>query len=134
MDAGNRSKANVNQTQRTVTLHDRFILSSGDFIDSKDRLCILRSTTTGLLYGSKCLLVDIIPPLLTGFWDEPDRLFDQLILSISDKSSLDDLGKKHIFADIVLCPSHSTGPVDERNCSRIGVGRLDLCPASDELE
>jgi hypothetical protein len=101
-----------------------FVLSSQDFRDSEDRLCAVVSQPTGRRRGSNYVLVKVTPPLRSSFWDEPERDFDQLLLSFVGPGSLEGIGKTDVLADIVLCPSYAGGVVDERDCARIGIGSL----------
>lgn len=108
------------------------MLSSHDFGDSEDRICTVISRPTGQRDDSSYLLVDIIPPLESAFWDEPKRNFEQLILSVISPGALNALGRADVLVDIVICPSYAGGAVDERMCSRIGTGSLH--PVSKKIQ
>lgn len=100
------------------------MLSSEDFGDSQDRVCTIISRPKGQIAGSSYLLVNIAPALESTFWDEPKRVFKQLILSVVGGRTLDTSGSEAVVVEIVLCPSYSGGQVDERTCSRIGTGSI----------
>jgi len=68
--------------------------------------------------------VKIAPPLTTRFWDGPVKDFDQIILSIIGRRTIQDVGVQPVSVEIVLCPTYSEGLVDEGKCSKIGVGGL----------
>lgn len=74
--------------------------------------------------GSKYLLVKVDPPVTTRFWDGPSTGFDRMVLATIANRTLQDIGTRLVMADIVICPIYAGGPLDERLCSRIGVGSL----------
>jgi hypothetical protein len=81
-------------------------------------------TVKGLRLGSDYLLVDIAPPLSASFEDGPVRDFDSIILNVVGSKKAWDAGILPAMADIVICPTNTGGVLDERSCSRIGVGTL----------
>lgn len=78
----------------------------------------------GLCPHSKYLLVKIEPSLKTSFRDGPSTDFDRVILAFAGGRTLRDIGASSVMADIVICPTYSSGSLDEKACSRIGVGSL----------
>jgi hypothetical protein len=110
---------------RTAMNKREFYLASHDFgTDSRPRKCEVVIDVKGLRPDSRYVLVKVVPPMPTRFWDGPLTDFDQIILALVGNQTLQDVGTKPIMADIVICPTYSDGPLDERACSRIGVGSL----------
>jgi hypothetical protein len=103
----------------------KFYLSSHDFgSDPRPRVCEKVSQVPGLRSESDYLLIRIEPALTTKFWDGPISDFDKIFLAIVGNYTEHDIGKSCVMADIVICPTYHGGTLDERACSRIGVGRL----------
>lgn len=102
-----------------------FYLSSHDFGSNPQprRSSVVREVT-GLRANSRYLLVEINPPLATRFWDGPITDFGQVFLALVGNRTLRDIETGPVMADIVICPTYSSGSLDERRCSRIGVGSL----------
>jgi hypothetical protein len=102
-----------------------FYLASHDFgSNSAPRSCEVIDEVRGLREGSSYLLVAIEPPLAMNFNTGPDVYFRKLILSLVEPGKIDDIGTKSVLADVVVCPTYSEGTVDERKCSKIGIGSL----------
>lgn len=116
----------MSQSQQNIDLASiDFYLSSHDFgNDPQPRMCKVVQKVKGLHANSNYLLVKIAPLLATKFWGGPSADFDQIILAILGRGELKDIGIKPVFADIVICPTYHGGMLDERKCSRIGVGEL----------
>ncbi|MAT14522.1 MAG: hypothetical protein CMJ46_04545 [Planctomyces sp.] len=47
-----------------------------------------------------------------------------MILALKGGRTLKEIGGHPVSADMVVCPTYTGGPVDEKMCSRIGVGSL----------
>jgi hypothetical protein len=107
---------------------DEFVLKSHDFGDDTPRRCSVVSRPQGQRPGTNYLIVEIDPALRTTFCDEPERDFDRLLLALVEPATVNDIGMKSVFADIVLCPLHTGNVVDETQCARIGVGTLHPIP------
>lgn len=101
-----------------------FYLSSHDLSDPCPRKCSVVREIKGLRAGSRYLLVKVDPSLKASFWDGPDMDYDQIILALVGQRTLRDIWTGVVSADIVICPTYSGGALDERVCSRIGVGGL----------
>lgn len=102
-----------------------FYLSSHDLLsDPRPRKCEVVEHISGLRANSNYLLVKVTPSITTRFQDGPVKTIDQIILAVVGDQSIEGLGIKPIMTDIVICPTYSGGLLDERKCSRIGVGML----------
>ncbi len=100
----------------------QFYLSSHDFSrDPQPRKCEFVSEVEGMRPNSHYFLVKVDPPVITRFWGGPAADFDRLVLAMIGKDTPEGIGTK---SDIVICPTYSGGRLDERACSRIGVGAL----------
>lgn len=107
-----------------MTGHE-FYLSSHDFgEDCQPRKCDYVHIIRGSRNNSNYLMVRVTPPIVTRFWDGPTKSYDKLVLAIAEPRSVADVGVLPVIADIVICPMYSGGALDEKECSRIGVGLL----------
>lgn len=108
-------------------MRKEFFLSSHDFgADSRPRKCTVTSEPKGLRPGSRYVEVNVSPSLVTTYWDEPEREYENLILAPVEPRHIDEIGRADVVVDILICPSYNGESVDERLCSRVGTGSLHL--------
>ena len=119
-----RTQAFARGAWKIQTMVNEFYLESGDLGDSMPRKCEVIREVVGMRRNSHYLLVRVTPPITSRFWDGPRMDHHQVILSRVNGCGLEDVGKRPVMVEIVICPSYSEGCVDETQCSRVGTGGL----------
>ena len=102
-----------------------FYLASQDIISvEKPRKCSEVREVSGMREGARYLYAKVDPPIISQFEDEPPTEFDHVILNLIGGRTLSDIGIFFVMADIVIFQTYTGEPVNERMCSRIGIGTL----------
>lgn len=87
-------------------------------------MCEFIRRAQGVRAGTEYILAKITPPLMTRIQDGPISEYDHIILAIVGEHAELHIGKSPVLADIVIFRNRPSDVIDERECSRIGVGTL----------
>lgn len=101
-----------------------FYLVSHDIGDELGpRLCSNVRQEAVVLRKEQYCTVNIEPSINMRLYNRTMCTIDEVVFGIVP-GKIQDVGRKNVLADVVICPTYINGVVDERHCANLGVATL----------